>query len=111
MAIKVQGRLISRERLVADTNQMVTFYSIHTVKGWSNVNFTEDVNKKTLITPCLVEANVVSARVRTTTTEDGITYNNKSFLVNECKIIESSPEFEAYEQRLLEEKVNGTVVG
>ena len=109
MAVKVEGRLISRDRLVKETNQNVTFYSLHTINGWANVNFTDDVKKKDLVTPCLVRANVVSARTKTTTTEDGITYNNKSFLVNECEVIESSPEFEAYEQALLEEKVNGNV--
>jgi|GEM_PF-5532407 len=110
MSVKVQGRLIARERLVTETNQKVTFYSIHTVKGWANVNFTEDVNKKVLVTPCLVEATVVSARERTNTGEDGIMYTNKSFLVNECHVIETSPAFEAFEQKLLEEKVFGDQV-
>lgn len=107
MGVAIEGRLISRERLVKKTNQNVTFYSIHTVNGWANVNFTEDVNKKKLDTPCLVKANVVSARTKTTTTDEGMTYKNKSFLVDSCEMVDALPEFEKYEQELLEQKVNG----
>lgn len=107
MGVIIEGRLISRDRLVKETNQNVTFYSVHTKNGWANVNFTDDVNKKNIKTPCLVKANVVSAREKTTTTEDGITYKNKSFLVDSCEMVDSLPEFEKFEQELLEQKVNG----
>lgn len=109
MGVAVEGRLISRDRLVKATNETVTFFSIHTTNGWANANFTEDVKKKELAkqTPCLVKAVVVSARTKTTTTDEGITYNNKSFLINECQVVEALPEFEKYEQDLLEAKVLG----
>jgi len=105
--MKVQGRLIGRDRLVTETNKTVTFYSIHTLKGWAQVNFDEKkVDMKKVEVPGLVEIEVVSARISTNTVEDGTTYKNKRFFATSCVNIDSSPEFEAFEQELLEKKVN-----
>lgn len=107
MAVQVEGRLIARERLLKDTNQTVTFYSIHTTKGWAQVVFDRKIDMKKIEVPGLVRINVVSARVVTHTGEDGTVYKNKKFFANHVENIESSPEFEDYEQKLLEEKING----
>jgi len=105
----VQGRLIVRERLVKETNQMVKFYSIHTLKGWAQVNFDKKVEMKKIEVPGLVEIDVVSARINTNTGDDGTVYKNKRFFATSCKNIESSPEFEEFEHNLLEEKINKQV--
>lgn len=105
MAVPVEGRLIARERLLRDTNQTVTFYYIHTIKGWAQVIFDRKVDMRKIEVPGLVRINVVSARISTQEV-DGTVYKNKKFYANHVENIESSPEFEAYEQKLLEEKIN-----
>ena len=102
----VKGRLIARERLVKATNQNVTFYSIHTMKGWAQVNFDKKLDMKKIEVPGLVEIEVYSAKIKTTTTAEGQTYTNKIFYANTVENIPSYPEFEEMEQTLLEEKIN-----
>lgn len=106
MAVVVEGRLIARDRLVKDTNQNVTFYSIHTVNGWAQVTFDRKIEMKKIGVPGLVKITVASARIVTNTGEDGTVYKNKRFFATTVENIESSPEFEDYEQKLLEEKIN-----
>jgi len=104
--MKQQGRLISRERLMPDNKTKVTFYSIHTLKGWAQVTFDKEIDMKKIETPSLVEIDVVSARISSNTATDGTVYQNKRFYANSVEVIESSEEFEAFEQELLEEKIN-----
>jgi len=106
MAVGIEGRLIARERLVAATNQNVTFYSIHTTKGWAQVTFDRKIDMKKIEVPGLVKVTVASARIVTNTGEDGTVYKNKRFFATTVENIESSPEFEDYEQKLLEEKID-----
>lgn len=105
----VEGRLIARKNLVKESNKEVTFYSIHTLNGWAAVRFTEDVDTKKILTPGLVRINVYSAKHKTTTTEDGTSYTNKILYANTCENVDSLPEFEQFEQDLLEEKVNAKI--
>lgn len=105
----VEGRLIARKNLVKESNKEVTFYSIHTLNGWAAVRFTEDVDTKKIETPGLVKINVYSAKHKTTTTEDGTSYTNKILYANTCENVDSLPEFEQFEQNLLEEKVNAKI--
>ncbi len=105
----VEGRLISRKNLVKETNKEVTFFSIHTLNGWAAVRFTEDVDTKKIETPGLVRINVYSAKHKTTTAEDGTSYTNKILYANQVENVDSLPEFEEFEQNLLEEKVNAKI--
>lgn len=101
----LQGRLISRERVVQATNQKVTFYSIGTVKGWFQVTLDKSIDIKKIEVPGLVEIDVTSARVKTNVTEDGRTFENKSVYVVAVRQIESAPEYEAFEAARLDEKL------
>lgn len=106
MAVILEGRLISRDRMLKDgSNQVVTFYSINTVKGWKQVRFDKAVNLKKIEVPGLVKIEVTSARVKTDTTEKG-TFTNTSVYAVSCDQVDSLPEFEAYEQSRLEEKLD-----
>ncbi|MCK5347027.1 MAG: hypothetical protein KAR20_26640 [Candidatus Heimdallarchaeota archaeon] len=107
--VVVEGRLISRERLVKETNKKVTFYSIHSVKGWAGVSFDDKIDMEKIEVPGLVRIEVISARISTNTDKDGVIYKNKKFFANVIENIETSEEFEAYEQDLLEKKINGEV--
>lgn len=109
MAVQLTGRIIVRERLVAETNTMVKFYSIGTTKGWYQAKIDKLVDMKKIEVPGLVKATVTSAKSKTVTTEDGKTYVNKSVYITELSNVdEKDPVIQEYlehEQRRLEEKL------
>lgn len=102
----LEGRIIGRDRLVKATNQKVTFYSLHTTKGWLQLNVDKGIDMKKIEVPGLVRVNVTSVNIKTNTLEDGREFKNKIAYVTSVENIESSPEFQEYEQRRLEEKID-----
>ena len=101
----LEGRIISRERLVRDTNQMVTFYSMNTVKGWLQLTIDKGIDMKKIEVPGLVKVRVTSVKIKTNVLDDGREFKNKVAYVTEIENVETSPEFEDYEQARLEEKL------
>lgn len=106
MAVTLRGRLISRERLVKETNQKVTFYSINTVKGWLQVTPDKFIDMKKIEVPGLVEIEVTSIKIQETKADDGRVFTNKKAYATRVVNIENDDEFESYEQAQLEAKLN-----